>query len=274
MGCVASKKTGATALEYASKCYVPTTWIELPLVAVIPYNDDSKIFEFGLPDTTSLELPTCACLLVALPHNDAEGNPIVRPYTPISDNSMAAKFQLLIKKYSGGEVSSFIHNMKLGATLKFKHIEFNIKIQYPFGKKTISMLTVGTGITPMLQALNVLLETTGDETKIVMLNGNKTESDILMKAKLDDYASKYGSRFTLVNILSRDKPAGWSGESGHIDEAKVKKYCFPPGENTSVFVCGLPALYDALCGPRGQKEVLPGTILSKLGYTDSMVEKF
>merc|ERR1711865_203449 len=113
MGCVSSKKTGATALEYASKCYVPTTWIELPLVAVIPYN-----------------------------------------------------------------------------------------------------------------------------------------------------------------ILSRDKPAGWSGESGHIDEAKVKKYCFPPGENTSVFVCGLPALYGALCGPRGQKEVLPGTILSKLGYTDSMVEKF
>jgi hypothetical protein len=33
-------------------------------------------------------------------------------------------------------------------------------------------------------------------------------------------------------------------------------------------------MYDALCGPRDQKEVLGGTVLANLGYTDNMVFKF
>jgi ferredoxin-NADP reductase len=61
---------------------------------------------------------------------------------------------------------------------------FNVKIAYPFHKKTITMITVGSGITPMLQALNKLLFTPGDETKIVMLNGNKNEEDILMRKQV------------------------------------------------------------------------------------------
>ena len=38
-----------------------------------------------------------------------------------------------------------------GEQLDFKHIPFNVKTQYPFGKKSIGMLVGGTGITPMLQ---------------------------------------------------------------------------------------------------------------------------
>ena len=56
-------------------------------------------------------------------------------------------------------------------------------------------------------------------------------------------------------------PAGWTStdhmtaETGWIDEAKVKAYAFPPSEDTLVFVCGVPGLYELLCGPRGDKEV-------------------
>lgn len=242
----------------------------------IPQSNDSKIFEFGLPEGQSLNLPTCACIL-ASPGKDAKGEDIVRPYTPISTNEMLGKFQLLVKNYSGGNVSSHIHSMAVGDSLKFKHIKFNIKAQYPFGKKTITMLTGGTGITPMLQALHLLLTTPGDETKIVMINGNKSESDILAREQLEGYASKYPDRFTLVNVVGAsadDKPEGWTCETGWIDDAKMRKFGFPPSEDTSVFVCGLPALYDSMCGPRDQKEVAVGTTLHKLGYTDSMVEKF
>ena len=44
----------------------------------------------------------------------------------------------------------------------------------------------GTGITPMLQALHMLLTTAGDDTQIVMLNGNKSMEDVLMKVNCDD----------------------------------------------------------------------------------------
>ena len=52
-------------LEYASQCFLPTTFIPLPLVEKIPVNHDTYIFGFGLPtEGTSLNLPTCACLLM------------------------------------------------------------------------------------------------------------------------------------------------------------------------------------------------------------------
>ena len=41
-----------------------------------------------------------------------------------------------------------------------------------------------------------------------------------------------------------------------------------------VFVCGVPAMYDALCGPRGEKELPPDSALATLGYTADMIFKF
>ena len=46
-----------------------------------------------------------------------------------------------------------------------------------------------------------------------------------------------------------------------------------PADDTMVFVCGLPPMYAALCGPRTEKELKEGSTLHKLGYTTAMVSK-
>ena len=154
------------------------------------YNHDSTIYTFGLPDDVSLALPVCACLLMRASGRgrveggakDAwDGSDAVRPYTPISDNAMVGKFELLVKRYPDGAASEWLHGLELGSMVAFKHIKFNIKArnllrpappcrrtrvpsahalprprrqaQYPFeGKKKFLMLCAGTGITPMYQA--------------------------------------------------------------------------------------------------------------------------
>ena len=74
-------------------------------------------------------------------------------------------------------------------------------------------------------------------------------------------------------------PPGWAttdtytAETGWIDEAKISKYCHAPAADTMVFVCGLPPMYAALCGPRTEKELKEGSTLHKLGYTTAMVSK-
>ena len=35
------------ALEYASTCFLPTTWMELPLVEKREVNHDSTLYSFG-----------------------------------------------------------------------------------------------------------------------------------------------------------------------------------------------------------------------------------
>ena len=101
---------GLAALEYASTCVIPTTPHGFPLVAKEEINHDSTLYEFGLPASTTtspsasgatprtLGLPTCACILAVAPGIGAGGEDGVRPYTPVSSESMEGKFQLLVKR--------------------------------------------------------------------------------------------------------------------------------------------------------------------------------
>ena len=322
--------------EYASSCCIPTTWKDYTLARITPYNHDTSIFEFKLEPGQSLNLPVCGCILMATADIDSEE---VRPYTPISSNKVLGKFDLLIKRYPAwgepsfahnykppGKMSNYIHGLSVGATVRFKHIPVNVKKQYPFtGVRTITMLAVGVGIAPMLQALECLLTTPGDTTQIVFLYGNRTVEDILMRERLDVWAAEHKDRFKMVYVIGtrwRDpiigirtstpilpkapkgldalNSANTVGVEGWVNEKHVKTYAFPPSDDTQVrclrrgyrptgsswillcllflaylsrapsvscpsvldlqalqvFVCGLPSVYETLCGPRTDKVCL------------------
>jgi cytochrome-b5 reductase len=178
------------------------------------------IYAFGLPEGQSLMLPVCACILLKAPgkgrkdgggKDDFDGSDAVRPYTPMSDNSMTGKFELLVKRYDGGAVSSYLFGLEIGSQVEFKHIKFNVKTQYPFeGKKSFTMICGGSGITPMYQALHKLIGTEGDDRPIVLLYGNKTKEDILMITELEEKAKSQPGRLKVVHVVGNrpDEPRG------------------------------------------------------------------
>ena len=115
---------------------------------------------------------------------------------------------------------------QIGDTVNVKHIHFNVKIQYPFGKKKLGMLVGGTGITPMLQvpchrnaarsaaapgpdaacwpqALHALLGTAGDDTEITLLDSNRQAKDILAREALDAWSAAHG-QLSVVHTLTRE----------------------------------------------------------------------
>ena len=321
-----SQASGASSpLEYASSCIIPTTWTKFPLINVIPYNHDTSIFEFGLEEGQRLELPVCGCLLMMAPRCDHDGGDAVRPYTPCSPADMTGKFQILIKRYAPwgdkdvlhsykppGAVSNFVHSMKLGDAISFKHISANVKLPYvdPSGARgfkgveTITMIAVGVGLAPMIQALHAMLGNEDDSTRVVFLYGNRTVRDILLKEQLDAWEKQYPERFKVVHCIGtrygkvhmhfddcpkscgkpckrREVPRPESfdilaedrREHSWVDEEVIAKHAFPPETTTRVFVCGLPSIYKTLCGERG-KPLATGTALHNLGYTNDMVIKF
>ena len=281
--------TSVPTLEFASSCTLPTEWQALPLIARREVSCDSTAYEFGLPEGRSLNLPVCACILMKAPGRGVDGTDAVRPYTPISDNSVLGKFELLVKRYPGRadpelSASEYLHSLPVGSEVEFKHIKFNVKEQYPFeGKRTITLVCAGTGITPMYQALWKLLGTPGDTRPITLLYGNKSPDDILLKAELDAWARAHPGRLNIVHVVGNqpDDPAppGWestatyTAETGWIDESKIANYAFPPADDTLLMVCGLPSMYEALCGPRTEASLREGSVLWDLGYTEAMVAK-
>ena len=93
------------------------------------------------------------------------------------------------------------------------------KAQYPFGKKTITMIAGGTGITPMYQALQLLAQS-DDDTEVTLLYGNRSPTDILLKDELDELAEKSGGRIKIVNVVGESPDQapieGWDGELGYV----------------------------------------------------------
>lgn len=232
---------------------------------------DTILLTFELPDRGKpLGLSTCACILAKF---TSESNVVIKPYTPISTNAMVGKFQLLVKVYEDGQMSQHMKSMPIGGSLDFKHIDKNVKIQFPFGRKKLTMLAGGTGITPMMQALHAILGTPGDTTEVTLIFGNKTPQDIMCLELIEDWISRHPERLKVVHILSDvGEGAAWKGPRGFITKDVVKEHSAPPSEDVLVMVCGPPPMYAALCGARDVEEVTGA--LAELGYKKEQVFKF
>jgi len=295
------------------KCQFSDKFIPVPLLAKfhIP-STSSYILRFGLPNKNEpVGLSTCSCLLAGIQTDDSD-EMIVRPYTPISTNAMIGSFDLLVKAYPDGKMSSHITSLTADETkpvVSFKHIPFNVKIQYPFRRpKFIGMIAGGTGITPMIQALHAILgseEESDQDTattskltettcKVSLLYGSRTVNDILGKDMLDAWCKLYPDKLSLTHVISQgekeEKDTTFINEDdstiqeGFINQQLIEQTFPSPNynensgndgltaEDIKIFVCGPPAMYDALCGPRDEDNI--SGLLAEMGYTSEQVYKF
>jgi len=261
------------AVVPAGNCQFTDEWSKVALKKVESVSDDTKLFTFATPDTSKpLNLPTCGCML-AQGGADDDGNPFIRPYTPVSTNAMVGEFELMVKVYPNGNLSQHMDRMKVGDAMEFKHIKFNVKKQYPFGVGAVGMLVGGTGITPMVQALHAILGNPDDTTKVSVLYGSQRSDQILCKEILDEWQQSYPDRLTVTHVMSNE-PEGsdYAGERGFINGDLIGKHFGAPGSDVNIFICGPPPMYDALCGAREAAE-LTG-VLGDLGYQAGEVTKF
>jgi len=284
MGCIESVER-----KYWSTCAISDQWMKLKLIRKAEYNDNTRLFTFGTPMKQPLGLPVCSSLRIRGGYGAESDEKAVRPYTPIFQNNKG-EFTLLMKIYPGGKVSEWMDSLEIGSKVQFAHREADLKLSYPFSdsgskqirRSSITMLAVGTGITPMYQAMEAIMDNEDDFTEVVLLYGNHSVEDILLKDELEDMVERSEGRFKVVHIVgSRNTESieGWDGEVGWVDQERIMKYAFPSKEVTKVFVCGIDALYETMCGPRKVNgvpdyTVKKGTVLYDLGYTDGQVYKF
>lgn len=258
-------------------CQFGDEFVKVPLIENIPVSKTSFVARFGLPDTSkTLGLSTCACILAGA---EIDGEMTVRPYTPISTNADVGTFDLLVKNYPDGKMSSFLAGLKPSdePVVAFKHISFNVKTQYPFkAPKFVAMLAGGTGVTPMIQALHAIL---GDEEKAIekthLIYGSRNKDDILGKDMLDKWAADHSDKLSVTNVLSHEEgDIDGDYKKGFIDRKLIESIVPPPsaGSDVLIFVCGPPIMYDILCGSRSEEGV--AGILGEMGYTADQVYKF
>ncbi|KAG6367994.1 hypothetical protein INS49_002194 [Diaporthe citri] len=250
-------------------------FLSLKLDDVEIVNHNTKKFRFKLPEddmVSGLEVAS-AILTKFKPEGDAK--PVLRPYTPTSDEGTKGYIELIVKKYPDGPMSSHLHTLVPGQRLDFK----GPLPKYPWSENKhehIALVAGGTGVTPMYQLCRAIFNNPNDKTKVTLVFGNITEDDILLKKEFQELENTYPQRFRAFYLLDQP-PKDWAGGKGFINKELLKTVLPGPKDgNVKVFVCGPPGLYKAISGPKVSPKdqgELTG-ILAELGYTKDQVYKF
>lgn len=92
----------------------------------------------------------------------------------------------------------------LNVKLPYRQPSGELGFRTPAGLRvrTLTMIAVGVGIAPMIQALHALLDgNPADETRCVLLYGNRSVRDILLHDMLAGWEERYPERFRVVHHI-------------------------------------------------------------------------
>lgn len=100
----------------------------------------------------------------------------------------------------------------------------------------------GVGITPILSCLRTMADR-GDPRPALLLYAEKGWDDVAYREELDELRERMELE---VSYVLEEPPEGWEGESGFIDEGVLERTLPEERFDRAVFVCGPPAMMDAV----------------------------
>ena len=220
---------------------------------------DTRIFTYKLDhDEQTLGLPTGQHLQIRL-RDPVTREAIIRAYTPISETSRKGYMDVLVKVYfakdgtAGGKMSMAMESLPIGHGVDFKgpvgKFEYCGRGQYTINSKSRSvnrfvMICGGSGVTPIYQVFRAVMRDTEDKTSCIVLNGNRSQEDILCKDELDMLVINGKGRGQIHYTLTKPND-DWKGGRGRIDPTLVARKC-PRKEGVVALICGPEAMEKSM----------------------------
>jgi ring-1,2-phenylacetyl-CoA epoxidase subunit PaaE len=112
--------------------------------------------------------------------------------------------------------------------------------------RTVLGIACGSGITPVLSIARSLLARE-PRSRVVLLYGNRSASDIMFREELEDLKDRHLSRLAVVHVLSREKHE-LAALHGRLDRERVSALVpglVRPGEIAAAFLCGPSGMAEA-----------------------------
>lgn len=114
------------------------------------------------------------------------------------------------------------------------------------GERDLVFIAGGIGVTPLMSMLRYMRDT-ASAIPVTFLYGNASEDEIVFRRELDEMTAAGRQRLTVVHVLEQPG-SGWQGETGYIDEQKIRKYCETNLQDKGYYVCGPPGLLGSVLG--------------------------
>lgn len=251
----------------------PADFVGLKLKEIDNYNHNTKVYHFALPETNGEGNFPITSYVLCKANIGEEGKPVVRPYTPINADGKGV-VSLIVKTYPNGTMSKHFATLKVGDTMEVKGPL--PKFKYEVGSlESVTLIAGGTGIAPVLQLAEAILNNKDDKTKVNLVFANTSSSDILLKEYIDDLAAKKKDQFKVTYVIDKAE-ASWKGPTGFLTADLLSQHIEKPSASNKVFICGPPPMMASVSGSKA-KDYTQGEVdgaLKTLGFTKDNVFKF
>jgi ferredoxin-NADP reductase len=97
----------------------------------------------------------------------------------------------------------------------------------------------GSGIVPLMAMLRHR-RATGSKVPAKLLYSSRTLEDVIYRDELQELGAD------VVQALTREQPAGWSGYARRVDIDMLREVVYPPEQDPRVFVCGPTSFVEAV----------------------------
>ena len=225
---------------------------------IIPRTHNVTSFRFPRP--AELDYKAGQFLFITL--KGADGKELSKHFSFSSSPTEKTHIEFT-KKLSDSDFSAALKGLKKGDWAR---------IDAPYGKFTfegehekIGLLGGGIGITPFIGICKYCIDMHLD-TKITLLYGNRTESDIAFRKPLE--AMQEQNEHMKVVFTLNEADSNWKGATGFITADMIKKE-IPDYKETVFYTCGPPPMVEIM-GKLIEQLGLPKTQLNReyfTGYT-------
>ncbi|ETP46404.1 hypothetical protein F442_07342 [Phytophthora nicotianae P10297] len=204
---------------------------------------------------------------------------IERAYTPTSKFSQTASFDLVVKIYPDGIMSSYLDKLEIGGTVEMLGPQG--VLGYPdagvvtvggqpklTNVRHIVMIAAGTGIAPMLQLIRAIMENNKDTTKITLVDCNHSLKHIIALTQLEPLANMFPDRVKVHHVLHEASDDD-SSELGlfktgiRLDKTMLAEMLPKASPDVAAFHCGPPTFDEAV-----------SIMLKSIGFKENQIFMF
>lgn len=173
-------------------------WTEFKIENMKQVSHDTFLYTFFIPEEQSLGLNVGQHIILK---QLKDGKPIQRQYTPISSIKQRGSFDIIIKIYPNGPMTQIIRNWKIGDMKPWRGPYGNFSY-IPNKFRHVVLLAAGTGIAPIFQVIQAILNNEDDETFIKLLYASQGFEHILLRDELLDFCQYWN--FSMCHYLSKE----------------------------------------------------------------------
>lgn len=173
----------------------------------------------------------------------ADGYQAERSYSIASEPEREGVVDLTIERIDDGEVSPYMHDVvAVGDRLELRGPIGGYFVWEAKGSGPVLLIGGGSGVVPLMAMIRhrAAVKSTVPARR---LYSARSADDVIYAEELQRLA---GARdgFELVETLTRQQPAGWTGFRRRIDRSMLEEVIGPLGRSLRAYVCGPTVLVE------------------------------